>query len=257
MTLRRVAIPSPNYSSRGGVAARLIVLHTAEGARTYTDLGHYFQGDVGVSSHVGIDDTANTVGEYVRPEYKAWTQANANPVAVSAELCAFAAWSPAEWDRHPNMLANAAAWVAEEAARFRIPLTRLSAAQAQGGGHGVCQHIDLGAWGGGHVDCGPHFPMDRVMIMAGSSGPAPEPEPEEDQKMLATFTWAGGIYVTDGLYYRWVVDEWDLKALRIIDPKIKDLGAINGLQGMGVPADETTAYLSGQEWPFKRPAGTG
>src|SRR5215831_18174389 len=32
--LTRKAIPSPNYSSRGGASVRLIVLHTAEGATT-------------------------------------------------------------------------------------------------------------------------------------------------------------------------------------------------------------------------------
>ena len=94
MPLNRVWMPSPNYSSRGGAGVRLIVLHTAEGSKTYQSLGNYFaSSSSGVSSHVGIDDTPNTVGEYVRRDQKAWTQGNANPVAVSASLCAFAAWT--------------------------------------------------------------------------------------------------------------------------------------------------------------------
>ena len=174
MTLNRVAIPSPNYSSRGGTGVRLIVLHTAEGALTYQSLGNFFASpSAGVSSHVGIDDTPGTAGEYVLRSGKAWTQGNANPYSVAAELCAFAAWTPDQWAQHPTMLANAAQWVAEEAEAFGIPLRRLTAAEAQGGAAGVCQHVDLGSSGGGHWDCGPGFPMDQVIAMAAGGSPIP------------------------------------------------------------------------------------
>ena len=175
MALTRVAIPSPNYSSRGGATVTTIVVHTAEGATTYQSLGSFFaSSSSGVSSHVGIDDTPNTVGEYVRRDYKAWTQANANPWSVSAELCAFAAWDSATWNTHQTMLANCAAWIAEEAARFGIPIVGLSPAQAQDpGARGVCQHVDLGSMGGGHTDCGAAFPFDQVLDMAAGGGPTP------------------------------------------------------------------------------------
>jgi N-acetylmuramoyl-L-alanine amidase-like protein len=164
MSLKRVWIPSPNYSSRGGAAVRLIVLHTAEGARTIEDLGAFFKSSSsGVSSHVGIDDQAGKVGEYVKRGSKAWTAANANPYAVQAELCAFAKWSRSEWEKHPNMLENAARWVAEESKALGIPITKLSPSAAQGSGRGVCQHDDLGSWGGGHWDCGSGFPIDDVL----------------------------------------------------------------------------------------------
>jgi N-acetylmuramoyl-L-alanine amidase len=169
--LTRRAIPSPNYSSRGGAGVRLIVIHTAEGARSIDELGNFFaSSSSGVSSHTGIDDTAGTIGEYVKRANKAWTAANANPVAVQTELCAFAEWSPAEWDRHPAMLENCARWIAEEAAYFGIPIAKLSPAAAQGSGRGVCQHSDLGSWGGGHWDCGGGFPIDRVLEMARGEG---------------------------------------------------------------------------------------
>jgi hypothetical protein len=177
VALARVWIPSPNYSSRGGAGVRLIVVHTAEGARTIESLGSFFaSSSSGVSSHTGADDKPNTVGEYVKPDAKAWTQGNANPVAVSLELCAFAAWSAAEWDAHPAMLANCAAWISEEAGRFGLPLTKLTPAQAQGDGRGVCGHQDLGSWGGGHTDPGPAFPWSRVL--GGSPAPVePAPSP--------------------------------------------------------------------------------
>jgi hypothetical protein len=150
----------------------LIVLHTAEGARSYQELGNFFANPAsGVSSHVGIDDTAGIVGEYVRRDYKAWTQGNANPCSVAAELCAFAAWSGGEWGQHGAMLSNAAAWVAEESAAFGIPIVKLTPAEAQGGGRGVCQHRDLGTWGGNHSDCGNGFPIDQVLEEARGGGP--------------------------------------------------------------------------------------
>jgi N-acetylmuramoyl-L-alanine amidase len=165
--LTRKAIPSPNFSSRGGATVRLIVLHTAEGSTTIESLGNYFaSSSSGVSSHVGIDDKDGVIGEYVRRGDKAWTAANANPVAVQVELCAFAKWSAAEWAQHPNMLENTARWIAEEAAAFGLPITKLSASQAQGSGRGVCQHADLGSWGGGHWDCGGSFPIEDVLNRA-------------------------------------------------------------------------------------------
>ena len=182
MTLQRIAYPSPNYSSRGGATVRLIVLHTAEGSRTAASLGAYFADpNTQASSHVGIDDQAGVIGEYVLAEqWKSWTQADYNPVCVSAELCGFAAWTAAEWQAHDAMVTNAGLWVGEEAARFGIPLVILSALQAQSGEAGVCQHIDLGPAGGGHVDCDygtGNFPIGRVIEIAGGSGAPPVPAP--------------------------------------------------------------------------------
>jgi N-acetylmuramoyl-L-alanine amidase len=159
----------------------LLVVHTAEGSRTIESLGSYFASSSSeVSSHTGADDKPNTVGEFVRRPDKAWTQGNANPVAVSIELCGFAAWT-SEWDQHPDMLANCAAWLAEESAALGVPLVKLSPADAQGGGRGVCSHSDLGSWGGGHSDPGGGFPWARVLDMAGGSAPAepatPTPPP--------------------------------------------------------------------------------
>lgn len=165
--LTRIPIPSPNYSTRGGAGVRLIVIHTAEGSRTIESLGSFFANPAaGVSSHTGADDKANTVGEFVRRDYKSWTAAEFNPVATQIELCGFAAWSPAEWANHQNMVANCAQWVAEEAAAFGIPIVALTAAEAQGGGRGVCQHRDLGSRGGNHSDCGDGFPYQDMLQMA-------------------------------------------------------------------------------------------
>jgi hypothetical protein len=204
MALNRVWIPSPNYSSRGS-AVRLIVLHTAEGATTYQSLGSFFSSkSSGVSSQTGIDDTPNTVGEYVRRSDKPWTQGNANPYSVSTELCAFAKWTPDEWAKHPMMLANCAAWIAEEAAAFGIPIRKLTAAQAQGGQAGVCQHVDLGSAGGGHWDCGPNFPIDQVISMAlGGTASVPQPPPSTPPGLNAAMC---GIASRDSGYWLCAAD---------------------------------------------------
>jgi hypothetical protein len=211
MALNRVWIPSPNYSSRGGATVRIVVLHTAEGATTYQSLGNYFASSSSqVSSHVGIDDTPGTIGEYVK-DAKAWTCAAYNPVAIQAELCGFAAWTPADWSKHQTMLQNTAAWVAEECARYNLPIVKLTAAEAQGSGRGVCQHADLGAGGGGHWDCGPSFPIDDVINMArgGPGPPTPTPPTEEEIVAIATgVNSAGALHVfverDDGsVWYTW------------------------------------------------------
>jgi hypothetical protein len=195
------------------IGAALIVIHTAEGATTIESLGAWFQNpSAGVSSHAGADDKPNTIGEFVARGNKAWTAAEFNPVAVQIELCGFAAWTSADWDSHPNMLANCAAWIRDEAQHFGIPITKLSAAEAQGSGRGVCQHADLGARGGGHWDCGGGFPIDHVLDMARSgtsAPPTPVPAPEqEDHNMVASGTTAAGnlhVFVAnaDKLRYTW------------------------------------------------------
>jgi len=170
MALKRVWIPSPNYSSRGGAKVRLIVIHTAEGATTYQSLGNFFKNPSNaVSSQVGIDDTPGTVGEYVKRGNKSWTQAEFNPVATSAELCGFAKWGTDVWkNQHAKMLDNCARWIAEEAKYFGIPITKLSPSAAQGSGKGVCAHSDLGSRGGGHTDPGAGFPWSFVIDKAKS-----------------------------------------------------------------------------------------
>jgi hypothetical protein len=233
--LQRVWIPSPNYSDRAGAGVRLIVVHTAEGARTIESLGAFFANpDSGVSSHVGIDDKPGTAGEYVTRDAKAWTQGQANPVAVAAELCAFAAWDPAEWDRHPAMLDNCAAWIAEEAAIFGLPIVRLDPASAQGGGRGVCAHSDLGAWGGNHSDPGAGFPWSQVIAKANqlAGAPTPTPPPGKGRNMIASTSTGEGYWTVthDGAVNAFGDAEYKGGAY---DPDILT-GEVVGIAGRGV-----------------------
>lgn len=190
MALKRVWIGSPNYSS-GNSGRRLLVLHSSEGAQTWQSLGNFFANPSSkVSSHVGIDDQRGTIGEYVKRSNSSWTASNANRVAVQAELCtpsgASANWSRNTWmNQHHNMLLNAADWLREESKATGVPLVALTPSQAQGNGRGVCQHKDLGSWGGGHVDCGPGFPIDYVMDLA--KGTASKPPTKKVEYMDSNF----------------------------------------------------------------------
>jgi hypothetical protein len=149
------------------------------------DLAHYFAGDVGASSHVGIDNThPGRIVEMVKPGHSAWTQCGYNgETAAAAEQCGYASWSRTTWlnDKEP-LLRNTAAWLAEESARWDIPLTDLSSSAAQGSGRGVCYHSELGSGGCGHSDPGTGYPLDVVLQWAReiASGAQPIAPPEDE-----------------------------------------------------------------------------
>lgn len=191
MSLVRVWWPTANYSSRGGSGVDLIVAHNTEGAQTYQSLGDFFEGNVGASSHVGIDNhVRGTIGEYVSRGNSAWTACNANKKCIQAEQCtpsgASANWTYEHWmATQQTLLHNTADWIREEASKFGIPIVRLSASQAQSGSRGICQHSDLGSWGTGHSDCGKGYPINDVIAWA--KGGIPD-ELEEDD-MTPGFAW--------------------------------------------------------------------
>jgi hypothetical protein len=149
-----------NQSSRRGLKPRIIVLHTTEGHNRpgLTDLQglvRFFDSPASqASSHVANDAEGNDA-RMVPDEAKAWTQAAFNAVALSIEQIGFA--SQTTWP--DAQLRNTASWVAHWSKRWDIPLVRSTA-------RGVCQHVDLGAAGGGHHDCGGAYPFDRVIALA-------------------------------------------------------------------------------------------
>lgn len=168
MSLTRVWTPSGNYSS--GSTKRLIVLHTMEGftgSNGAYDCAKYFQGNVGASSQVCIDNNRGKIWEGVNRAYGSWTQCNYNSVSVSAEQSGYASWSKDYWlSNRSNELHNAADWIAEEAAKLGIPIRLLSSGEAQGGGKGVTFHSRLGSTGCGHSDPGDGYPINEVIEWA-------------------------------------------------------------------------------------------
>lgn len=185
-------IPSPNRSSRNRAQVKLVVVHTAEGARTVAALGDYFANPaVQASSHVGIDDTG-AVEQYVPYTDAAWTIRSANAVSDNAELCGFAAWTREQWlTEHAVMLSATAAWIRERCTARGIPIRKLNPAQVAAGQPGVIGHVDwtLGMHDGSHTDPGPNFPWDHVIDLAQRGVPAPTVQEadltKEEHDMLA------------------------------------------------------------------------
>ena len=193
MTLQRVQIPSPNYSS-SRARSRLLVVHTSEGATTFRSLGNFLaQSSSGVSYHVGFDDTTSAqVGEYVQPPCKSWSAHSANNEGEHGCCCtpsgASSGWSRADWLARPRMLDACAAWLREEGARYGIPVVKIGPDQIRAGGAGVCGHGDCvqAGLGGSHTDPGANFPWDYVC--ASSSGGGDDDVNEQDYARIASDT---------------------------------------------------------------------
>lgn len=173
MALKRVWTPTESCS--GGGAKDLIVIHTMEGftgPNGALDCAKYFQGDVGASSQVCIDNNRGTIWECVSRYDGAWTQCNYNSRSVSAEQSGYASWSRDYWlNNRGNQLHNMADWIAEESKKLGIPITNIGS----GGSHGVIYHSELGSSGCGHSDPGGGFPLDKVLEWArGGGGSASE-----------------------------------------------------------------------------------
>lgn len=143
-----------------------LVLHSAEGARTVPSLGNYFAGTTAGSSNSGIDDTE--YGEFVTYNNTPWTNPPINSRSDTVELCAFKAWSRAEWLKHPKMLEQAAHWIAWRAAVRQIPIRLITGADAVAGRKGVLDHarVNDGFAKSDHTDVGDGFPWDRVIARA-------------------------------------------------------------------------------------------
>jgi N-acetyl-anhydromuramyl-L-alanine amidase AmpD len=175
MALTRLWRPSPHYST-GRSSVRLIVLHTTEGAQDIESLANWFKNpSAKVSSHVGADNKRQgTIAEYVKRHHSAWAQGNYNSVSICIEMCtpsgAANGWSRDYWlSKQGWLLDNTAAWVAEEARAYGIPIVKLNASQAQGSGRGLCGHVDIQPRD--RTDPGKGFPWDYVIAKATGGKP--------------------------------------------------------------------------------------
>lgn len=173
---------SCNQSSRNGAKIMLLTAHTTEGPnavgiRDLVGLGNYFdQPSTQASSHKAGDIEGNRA-RFVPDSRKAWTQAAYNPICLSWELIAYASWGPEEWKKAEPGLKAMARDFAIWCHRHDIP-PRWSTT------HGICEHRELGAAGGGHHDCGPHFPREHFMALVQKyyASPAVEAEAKKKQR---------------------------------------------------------------------------
>lgn len=157
---------SPNRSSRGGVKPRLIVLHITVShnrpglADIDAILDYFSRPSTRASSHI-VNDAEGHDARCVRDQDKAWTQAAYNPLSLAIEQIEYSATrTRSEWlEGNAKQLENTALWIAYWSVKYGIPIERSTS-------HGVCEHRELGAAGGGHSDCGPGYPMDVVLSKA-------------------------------------------------------------------------------------------
>jgi len=147
-----------NYSSRRGVKPRLFVLHyTVSANRPGTGdvnaiVGLFNTPSFAASSNYVIDREGNC-RYIVRESDKAWTQAAANPFAISVEIV--------NSGREGSLISGAgkaklARVIADSTKRWSIPLQTGAVAGCTVKRAGIIDHNSLGPCGGGHVDVNPY-----------------------------------------------------------------------------------------------------
>jgi peptidoglycan hydrolase-like protein with peptidoglycan-binding domain len=134
--------PTPNYTPVA-ISHDLLILHMMEGG---------YLGSVSwlcipkarASAHLCMSEDGSIVSQLVPLQYKAWAECEFNSKGISLEIPGHTA------DGIPDDRWRAAAKIfAWLSLAYNIPPV-----WAKGGqGRGICQHHDLGAAGGGHVDC--------------------------------------------------------------------------------------------------------
>ena len=145
LTLPRVLQrPSPNYTPVP-ITHDLLILHMMEGGYSGSVVW-CCSDDAGATAHLFMSEAGDEVSQTVGLQFKAWAECSFNGRGISLEVPGKTA------DGIPQARWMAAAkifgWLC---VAYNIP-----AVWAKGGqGRGICQHNDLGAGGGGHVDCSP------------------------------------------------------------------------------------------------------
>jgi hypothetical protein len=136
---------SPNQSSRHGTEIDLLVWHETAGK---------YAGDVSwlrnpkskASAHLVVREDGGEVSQLVPLSKKAWTQAAFNPRAIGVEHSNLTAKGYSTEDQL-RVSARIFGWLLW---KFELPFRH-----ARGGsGPGICRHLELGAAGGGHTECG-------------------------------------------------------------------------------------------------------
>jgi hypothetical protein len=134
--------PTPNYTPVP-IRHDLLILHMMEGGYAGS-VAWLCQPGARASAHLCMREDGGEVSQLVPLSMKAWAQCALNGRGVSLEMPGFTAQGvpEARW----RAAALIFGWLS---LAYAIPVR-----WAEGGqGQGICQHHDLGAAGGGHVDC--------------------------------------------------------------------------------------------------------
>jgi hypothetical protein len=162
---------SPHRSSREGARIHGLTLHTTEGSdhpeglADLKGLGQLFHNEED-SAHLGLN-VRGKFARYVEDSEKAWAQCNFNPVMLSLEQIAFAAYDKSDWFKHRHdQLHGAAEFLAYGHTHYGVPLRPGKVSGSSIIEPGVFQHKDLGISGSGHSDCGDGYPEGYVILLA-------------------------------------------------------------------------------------------
>ncbi len=159
-----------NQSSRNGVRPQHQTLHyTVSTNRPGWDdvwaIVNYFNGPSGASSNFVIDAEGHCA--YIVPiESKPWTQAAANPFAISYEIIAYGNEQVYLEEAGYEKLRHV---MQQVSARTGIPMRRGATSGCTPTKTGIVQHYDYGICGGGHHDIRP-FSVDQVIQIVASGG---------------------------------------------------------------------------------------
>lgn len=183
------------FSSRRGVAPRLIVLHytVSPNVRGWSDVdgvtGYFARPSTQASSNYVIDGEGNC-NLIVSEADKAWAQAAANPFSISIEVI--------NTGRERTYIAPAGLKVLgrvvhDAAARWKIPLRAGAVRGCAPTSAGVVTHHMLGLCGGGHVDVTPfneQTVVSQVVLAARSfDAPAKKPVTSVDRATCRKLNW--------------------------------------------------------------------
>jgi peptidoglycan hydrolase-like protein with peptidoglycan-binding domain len=153
----------------------VIVLHSAEIGEFHSSaegVAAYFKAGPPkpASAHYVCDD--DSIVQCVKDKDVAFHAPGVNSRSLGIEQAGYAKQTRDEWlDPYgQRMLRLVAKLVAAKAKQYDVPLVWLRPEELVAGKRGICQHIDVThaypGKGGGHVDCGPNYPMGLVLEWA-------------------------------------------------------------------------------------------
>ncbi|MFF4417472.1 N-acetylmuramoyl-L-alanine amidase [Streptosporangium sp. NPDC001559] len=176
-------------------------------------VARYFQSSsAGGSAHYIVDP--GEVVAAVRETTVAY-HAPPNTGSIGVELCDPQKGPASRWadDDHQEMLRRAAVLVRQVAARWDVPLRRLSVAEVRAGKRGICGHVDVSAAfkQTDHSDPGSSFPWDEFMAMVRGDEAKPIKVVVRDGVAL----WPGRVLqVEDPMLHGEDVEAWQERLVR-------------------------------------------
>lgn len=148
---------TPNRSSRNGRRIKLLVWHETAGAYAGS-VSWLCNPRAQASAHLVVREDGGEATQLVPLAEKAWHASDFNPQSIGVEHANVTAKGYAT-EEQLRVSARIFGWLCLE---YGIP-PRWS---RDGLSPGVCRHLDLGAAGGGHTQCGPSLAYwHRFLVM--------------------------------------------------------------------------------------------